>query len=95
MNRGTVELVNPDTGEALRYREHAALPIESLLWHDVAAGDMPDGDATVLLWIRHQQDGTDWAGGWWDGTVWRLAESGGECGADVLFWASPEGPHRE
>jgi hypothetical protein len=66
--------------------------IEALTWRDVAAGEMPDSDITLLLWLRHMDGSTDWDRGWWDGECWRLAESGGECGGTVLFWSSPEGP---
>lgn len=64
--------------------------IEPLRWHDVAAGDMPDPDLTVLLWTDDAEQ--PWAAGWFDGEVWRLCESGGECAERVLFWSSPEGP---
>lgn len=64
---------------------------ELLQWHRVAAGDMPDADLTVLLWLC---DGTvqEWAAGWWDGQDWRLCESGGVAAGTVTHWAEPEGP---
>lgn len=63
---------------------------ELLEWHR-AAHDMPDADLTVLLWIVTGAD-TEWQAGWWDGEVWRLAESGGVCAGSVTHWAEPEGP---
>ena len=46
----------------------------------------------VLLWIKLLDGTHDWAGGWWDGTDWRLCESGGVCSGVVTHWAEPEGP---
>lgn len=66
--------------------------IEALTWHDVAAGDMPDADADVLLWILDADGAKGWDRGWWDVDCWRLAESGARCDGTVLFWSSPEGP---
>lgn len=67
--------------------------VESLHWHDVAAGDMPDAEATVLLWTDDPEQ--PWAAGWLDSTdpvVWRLCESGGVCAAKVTHWSQPGGP---
>lgn len=66
--------------------------IESLQWHDVAAGDMPDADADVLLWILDADGSKGWDRGWLDGDCWRLAESGGEVDGTVTHWSAPEGP---
>lgn len=61
----------------------------TLTWHPAA--QPPDCDITHLLWI---QDGaeSDWQAGWWDGTDWRLCESGGVVAGTVTHWADPQGP---
>jgi hypothetical protein len=66
----------------------------TLEWHHVSVHDMPDADLTVMLWISDPTglSQPDWDRGWWDGEVWRLAESGGACAGTVVAWAEPEGP---
>ena len=63
---------------------------ETLTWHPASAP--PDADTTVLLWVKYEDGETDWAAGWWDGSDWRLCESGGVCCGDPLHWAEPAGP---
>lgn len=67
-------------------------PLEVLAWHSTANGNLPDADMTVLLWLRAPDGTADWAGGWWDGTDWRLCESGGVAAVAVSHWAEPAGP---
>lgn len=66
--------------------------VEQLVWHNPAAGDMPDAEATVLMWVLLEDGDELWEGGWWDGEAWRLAESGGICPGTVSAWSEPNGP---
>jgi hypothetical protein len=59
---------------------------EPLHWHP--ASELPDADITVLCWL---EPGGEWFSGWWDGTRWLDAASGGRL-ENVTHWASPEGP---
>ena len=65
---------------------------ELLRWHVVADGDLPDADASVLLWIVFPAGDTDWTTGWLDFDGWHLCESGGICPWKVTHWAEPQGP---
>lgn len=53
----------------------------------------PDADRTVLMY-HPELDDEPVGVGWWDGEVWRAAESGGSLGSDcVQWWADyPEPP---
>lgn len=62
----------------------------TLTWHE--AGQQPDADLTVLVWIRYDDGTSDWAPGWWDGVDWLDAATGGLVGGVVTHWAEPEGP---
>ena len=69
---------------------------EQLQWHP-ASGSKPDAYSVVLLWLtpdpkRGMHAPAGWEAGFWDGEVWRLAESGGKAAGTVTHWAMPEGP---
>jgi hypothetical protein len=59
---------------------------EPLHWHP--ASELPDADITVLCWL---EPGGEWFSGWWDGTHWLDAASGGRL-ENVVAWAEPKGP---
>lgn len=56
---------------------------EVIVWHEVANGDLPDADMTVLVRMRDVDAEPVWLG-YWTGEVWREA-SGLEV--DVVRWA--------
>lgn len=55
---------------------------ETITWHELPQDGMPDADDTLLL---ETEDCV--AEGWWDGEVWRWAESGGPVKQCVIAWA--------
>ncbi len=66
--------------------------IELVGWYDATKATRPDSEITVQLQLRDAEGGTSVETGWWDGEVWRLAESGGVPMHRVTFWAAVDGP---
>lgn len=71
---------------------------ETITWNELPADGLPDSDITVLLAVRYppdhdavlQPEAVETCMGWWSGTRWLDASSGGdvECaGARALAWA--------
>lgn len=65
---------------------------ELLEWHSTDAGDMPDAETTVLMWVIATDGCIDWCVGWWTGDEWLDASSGSRVAGRITHWAQPDGP---